>query len=1050
MGLSKLLAFLLAPAYMLTIAILAPLKINYVLEPSFLLPVTNTLFAGLLPIVVAYIGARVYLVTGSSSVMFMGCGMFAFGLAAISAGWLIGRSSGPNINVTIYNSGALVSASFHILGAFLFLKGPTGPAEPKRGKLKALAAYGVVLGLVALLSLLAVHEVFPPFFIQGIGPTVLRQEILGIAIILYILSSVFFMYQYLNWKFDFFYWYSLALALLAIGLFAFLVQSAVGSPIGWVGRSANYFGGIFSLIAVVSAGRVARYKSLSLEESMSIFFSDAESSYKSLVEASSDAVVSFDQEGRIIGWNTSAGNMFGHTRKEAIGSSFFDLIIHEKYVAVLKKQIESVIARSDGSSLGSPIEIQGKRCDGSQFPVEVSVSVRELPTGRAITYNIRDITRRKQDEDSIRRLNETLELRVAQRTDELRESEDRLRSLVDHLPQRILLKDRNSVYLFCNENYASDLGITPEQIVGKDDFAFHPPELAQAYRTDDLACMTTGMVKDIEETAQFAGQQRWVHTIKLPYHDRQGRVIGVLWIFEDITEHKQSEEKNLRLAAIVDSSDDAIIGKTLDGTITSWNKGAEKIYGYKEHEVVGKPITILASHDREEEILGFLEEIKSGKSVKLPETVHRNKAGDDIPVSLTISPIIDEDGCVIGASTIVRDISDRVKAAQQRQTLQEQLIQAQKMEAVGTLAGGVAHDFNNLLQVVLGYSELMLERKHEGEHDYADLQKIYDAAKRGADLVKSLMTFSRKAETKFVPVDLNQEITSARDLLSRTIPKTININLNLKGNLESIKADTSQIGQVLMNLGVNARDAMPDGGTLTFETANVQLDEEYCSAYLEIKPGSYILLTISDTGQGMDKDALSHIFEPFFTTKEKGKGTGLGLAIVYGIVKQHGGHISCYSEPGVGTSFKIYLPAIQTKKELETPTFEKAIPSGTETILLVEDDESIRNLGAAILKKFGYKVITAGDGKEALEIYQVEKDRIDLIMLDLIMPIMDGRQCLAGVLRINPDAKIIIASGVSEAGSASGARVAGAKGFVQKPYDMRKLLTKIREILDAD
>lgn len=493
MELSKFLALLLIPAYMLTIAILTPFNINYVFEPGFLLPVTNTLFAGLIPIVVAYIGARVYLVTGSSSVMFMGCGMFTFGLAAISAGWLIGRSSGPNINVTIYNSGALVSASFHILGAFLFLKGSMAPAEPKRGKLKALAAYSVVLGLVTLLSLLAVHEVFPPFFIQGIGPTVLRQEILGIAIILYILSSVFFMYQYLNWKFNFFYWYSLALAFLAIGLFAFLVQSAVGSPIGWVGRSANYFGGILSLIAVLSAGRVARHKSLSLEESISIFFSDAESSYKSLVEASSDAIVSFDQEGRIIGWNTSAGNMFGHTRKEAIGSSFFDLVIPEKYVAVLKKEIESVIATSYGSSLGSPIEIQGKRCDGSQFPVEVSVSVRELPTGRAITCNVRDITRRKQNEDSIRKLNETLELRVAQRTAELMESEDRQRSLVEHLPQRIFVKDRNLVYLFCNENYASDLGITPEQIVGKDDFAFHSPERAEAYRADDQACMTTGM-----------------------------------------------------------------------------------------------------------------------------------------------------------------------------------------------------------------------------------------------------------------------------------------------------------------------------------------------------------------------------------------------------------------------------------------------------------------------------------------------------------------------------------------------------------------------------
>jgi CheY-like chemotaxis protein len=313
------------------------------------------------------------------------------------------------------------------------------------------------------------------------------------------------------------------------------------------------------------------------------------------------------------------------------------------------------------------------------------------------------------------------------------------------------------------------------------------------------------------------------------------------------------------------------------------------------------------------------------------------------------------------------------------------------------------------------------------------------------------MTFSRKTETEFVPVDLNQEITLVQYLLSQTIPKTIKIDVHLSEVLESIQGDSSQIGQVLMNLAVNARDAMPDGGILTIETANIQLDKEDCIIYLEeIEPGAYVLLTVSDTGQGMNKETHSHIFEPFFTTKEKGKGTGLGLATVYGIVNRHGGHISCYSEPGIGTSFKIYLPAIQTKQELETPIFEKAIQIGTETILLVEDDEPIRNLGAAILNKFGYKVITAGDGKEALEIYQVEKDHIDLIILDLIMPIMDGKRCLEEILHINPNAKVVIASGYSEGGQPKGTTPVGTKGFVRKPYDIRELLTKIREVLDKD
>jgi CheY-like chemotaxis protein len=373
------------------------------------------------------------------------------------------------------------------------------------------------------------------------------------------------------------------------------------------------------------------------------------------------------------------------------------------------------------------------------------------------------------------------------------------------------------------------------------------------------------------------------------------------------------------------------------------------------------------------------------------------------------------------------------------------------MEAVGTLAGGISHDLNNVLQPIMGYSELMLLRHKEGEHDYADLQKIYQAGKRGADLIKSLMFFSRKIETKFVPVDLNQEITQVKYLLSQTIPKTIKIDTRLCKNLESIEGDSSQIGQVLMNLGVNARDAMPDGGKLTFETASVQLDKEYCITCLEeIKPGAYVLLTVSDTGQGMNKETISHIFEPFFTTKERGKGTGLGLSTVYGIVKHHGGYISCYSEPGLGTTFKIYFPSIDKERVSETPTIESPIRGGTETILLVDDEESIREIGARILTQYGYRAITAVNGKEALEIYQMEKDGIALVLLDLIMPVMDGKKCLEEILKVKHNAKVIVASGYSEGGPASEAMAGGSKGFVQKPYDMRQLMTAIREVLDEN
>jgi PAS domain S-box-containing protein len=634
--------------------------------------------------------------------------------------------------------------------------------------------------------------------------------------------------------------------------------------------------------------------------------------------------------------------------------------------------------------------------------------------------------------------------------EELRISEDKFSKAFHMNPDAILITRLvDGMIVMVNEGFMQIFGATEEEVIGKTALELNiwvNPEdrnrVIQGVKAD-------GKVNNFEFGFCTRGGDVRSGLMSASIITLDG-VDHILSITRDLTEHKQLEEKNLRLAVIVESSDDAIIGKTLDGTITTWNNGAEKIYGYKEHEAIGKPITSLVPHDREDEILGFLEEIKSGKSVKNFETVRRNQDGDTIHVSLTISPIIDKEGDIVGASTIVRDISDRVKAAQEKQALQEQLLQSQKMEAVGTLAGGIAHDFNNLLQIVLGYSEVILLRKKEGESDYVDIQKIYQAGRRGADLINSLLTFSRKVETQYVPMDLNQEIATVRDLLFNTIAKTITIDLHLSENLASIQADRSQIGQVLMNLGVNARDAMPDGGTLRIETTNIQLDEEYCITHPEAKPESYVLLTVSDTGLGMDKETLSHIFEPFFTTKEQGKGTGLGLATVYGIVKNHGGYINCNSEIGHGTTFNIYLPTIQTDQILETSPIETTIPGGTETILLVEDDGVIRELCAELLTGVGYKVFSAGNGKEALEIYQMEKHKISLILLDLIMPVMDGWQCLAKILRIDPKAKVIIASGYIASGLAKGMQAKGARGFVQKPFETNQLLTTIREVLDKD
>jgi CheY-like chemotaxis protein len=374
------------------------------------------------------------------------------------------------------------------------------------------------------------------------------------------------------------------------------------------------------------------------------------------------------------------------------------------------------------------------------------------------------------------------------------------------------------------------------------------------------------------------------------------------------------------------------------------------------------------------------------------------------------------------------------------------------MEAVGALAGGIAHDFNNLLQIVMGYSEFMIQQKEEGEKDYADLQKIIEAGHRGTELVKSLMMFSRKAEIKPKLINFNDQVEQLTKMLARIIPKMISIDLDLAPDLTMINADPTQMDQVVMNLAVNARDAMGDQGKLTIKTENLILDDEYCKTHVGVVPGSYVAITISDTGCGMDKETLTCIFDPFFTTKVKGKGTGLGLSTVYGIVKQHNGFISCESDPGHGATFKIYLPAILPKQEsCEDVAGETSPRGGTETILVVDDEESLRVMVGRILSTAGYTVLTARDGEEALDLYKRGPAKISLVILDLMMPKMSGQKCLEELLRIDPKAKILISTGVSP-GDEQTKLVIDSRfsGFIHKPYDNTKLLSVVRTLLDTD
>ena len=400
---------------------------------------------------------------------------------------------------------------------------------------------------------------------------------------------------------------------------------------------------------------------------------------------------------------------------------------------------------------------------------------------------------------------------------------------------------------------------------------------------------------------------------------------------------------------------------------------------------------------------------------------------------------------------VSRDITNWKNTQRQLTEKEQQLRRAVKMEAVGTLAGGIAHDFNNILQIIGGNVQVMsLEAIEEERTQY---QVLTDAVDRGASLVRSLLTFSRNVESNLEPTNLNKVISTTHKLLDRVAvgPVKVDIKLILDGNIDDVMIDPSQMDQVITNLVLNAKDAMSEAGQVVIKTEMIDCDEVFCSSHPDLKEGKHVVLIVSDSGSGIDRDNLERIFDPFFTTKEMGKGTGLGLAVVYGIVKSHHGHISCYSEEGIGTEFKIYLPSIgETNSKDDIIKIEQEIVGGTETILVVDDEGAIRDLAKKVFERYGYKTVLCDDGQSGLNAYKDNKDDIDLIILDLIMPGMSGSEALGYLLEFDPDVKVIVASGYSINGPVRDALNHGARSFISKPYTLRNLLGEVRKILDGD
>ncbi|MCF8033422.1 MAG: PAS domain S-box protein [Desulfarculaceae bacterium] len=523
---------------------------------------------------------------------------------------------------------------------------------------------------------------------------------------------------------------------------------------------------------------------------------------------------------------------------------------------------------------------------------------------------------------------------------------------------------------------------------------------------------------------------------------------GTLWhgIILDITERKQAEqalrqsEEQYRL--LVNTAQDAIY-IIADGKLVFVNPQVERVTGLSAKELADTDFRDLIHPDDLEMALN---------------SYQRRLAGESVPDNYPIR-VVSKDGRIrwIQASAvrlswkgrpailyIARDITEQ-------KNLESQLRQAQKMEAIGTLAGGIAHDFNNILAAIMGYAELAHDDALSGEVNVRDIDRITAAAERAKKLVQQILTYSRNIETQKEPMDLNQEVHRSLELLQHTIPKMISIKTQLAPDLGMVEADSSQISQVLLNLANNALQAMPNSGEVTITTKNLSVIDRTCVTCGENFSGDWVLLTISDTGPGIDPQNLPKIFDPFFTTKEVGQGTGLGLSMVHGVVKSHKGHIECDSQLGRGTTFKIYFPLHQSMKITESKVVKPhSVPGGNENVLLVDDEEALRQVGERILTKTGYQVQTASSGEEALEIYEINGERVNVVIMDLGMPGMGGHKALKSILEINPEARIIIASGYAADDQVKAALESGATDYVAKPFKQAELLATVRSVLDKN